>query len=202
MNAPTQQSTLTLPAAIGAPFEDGRLAGAIDVGGSIYAIVKPPIAECLHPRIVWNRNRKLVEDAYSLNDGLANTEAMARAGSELSQWALDHKLHIPSVDELDLLYRAFKPGTARNDCWNRSGINLNSVPPAHPYTPEFPAQTEIEECREGGAEAIHAEWIWTSTRSRHLSDWAYAQHFAHGSQTDVDKVYEFCAVAVRRVLIR
>src|SRR3990172_698360 len=104
----------------------------MEVAGSLYAIVKPPIAECLHPRIVWNRDRKLVEDASSLNDGAANTEAMAKAGSKLAQWALDHKLYIPSVDELDLIYRAFKPTATPNDCWMRAGINMNSVPPMHP----------------------------------------------------------------------
>lgn len=203
MNAPAPQSSLILPVPIGAPFEGGRLAGLIGVAGSIYAIVKPPITECLHPRIVWNRDRKRIEDAYSLNDGVANTEAMARAGSKLAQWALDHKLHVPSVDELDLVYRTFKPTTVQNDCWMRSGINMNASPPLHPYTPEFPAQTEIEECRAGGAEAIPAEWLWTSTQSRGFSGWAYAQNFDSGVQYDfLNKDLEFCAVAVRRFLIR
>jgi hypothetical protein len=201
MNAPAAPSSLILPVPLGAPFEGGRLAGAIGVAGSIYAIVKPPIAECLHPRIVWNHDRKRLEDAYSLNDGVANTEAMARAGSELAQWALDLKMHIPSVDELDLVHRTFKPTTTPNDCWMRSGINMNSVPALHPYTPEFPAQTAIEECREGGAEAIPAEWIWTSTQSRSFSDWAWMQDFATGSQFTSNKDNEICAVAVRRVLI-
>ena len=202
MNAPAVEIASLLPVPIGAPFEGGRLAGAIDVAGSIYAIVKPPIAECLHPCIVWNKSKKLVEEAYSLNDGLANTEAMARAGSELAQWALDRKLYIPAVDELDLVHRAFKPTTQANACWMRSGINMNSVPLALPYTPESPTQTEIEECREGGAEAIPAEWIWTSTQSRVSSDWAWVQGFANGGQSFYGKGLEFCAVAVRRVLIR
>jgi len=201
MNAPAPRSSLALPVAIGAPFEGGRFAGAIDIAGKIYAVVKPPLAECLHPRTVWNTSRKLVEGAYSLSDGLANTEALAKAGSALAQWALDRKLHIPSVDELDLVYRAFKPTTQVNDCWMRSGINMNSVPPVHPYTPDFPAQTELEDCREGGAEAIPAEWIWTSTQSRNYSDWAWMQHFASGFQNIIFKDYEICAVAVRRVLI-
>jgi hypothetical protein len=201
MNIP-QQNALWTPVAIGAPFEGGRLAGAINVGGSIYAIIEPPIAECLHPRIVWNRDRKLVEGAYSLHDGLANTEAMAKAGSELAEWALARKLYIPSVDELDLVYRTFKPSTIPNDCWMRSGINMNAMPPMHPYMPEFPAQTTIEECRAGGAEAIPAEWIWTSTQSRYDSVWAWAQDFAYGDQDSSRKGSEFCAVAVRRVFIQ
>ena len=199
MNAP--KSRIAFPVPVGAPFEGGRLAGAIDVGGKIYAVVKPPIAECLHPRTVWNGTRKLVEDAYSLHDGLANTEAMARAGSALAQWALDHKLHIPAVDELDLVYRTFKPTTQENDCWMRAGINMNAAPPLHPYAPGFPAQTEIEECRAGGAEAIPAEWLWTSTQSRDGSAWAWVQHFANGNQLNDNKGHEVCAVAVRRVLI-
>jgi hypothetical protein len=142
-----------------------------------------------------------VEDAYSLHDGLANTEAMARAGSALAQWALDHKLHIPAVDELDLVYRTFKPTTQENDCWMRTGINMNAVPPLHPYTPEFPAQTEIEECRAGGAEATPTELLWTSTQSRTSSGWAWMQDFAGGSQDASLKDHEICAVAVRRVLI-
>jgi hypothetical protein len=200
MNAP--EAHIEIPAIVGTPTEIGFYFGRIRVGESIYALFQPPKAISAHMPAPWNENYELVEDAYSFCDGQANTEAMAKAGSKLAQWALDNGMHIPALDESDLQYRAFKPTIAENDCWMRSGINLSAETPLQPYTPGFPARTEIEPFRTGGAEAFLENLHWTSTQYRAHSDYAWVQDFGDGHQLNALKLNEFPVRAVRRLLIR
>src|SRR3990172_668084 len=161
----------------GTEMDNGFSAGIINVDGTHYGLILPPKAESEHAPIVWNDSLKMVKGALSYCDGLANTKAMAKAGSQLAQWALDNKMHIPSLDEMELLYRHFKPGTAKNSCYARAGINLSAVPPTYPYTPDSPKQTKLKAFREGGAEAFELEWYRTSSQHAADPDCAWCQDF-------------------------
>lgn len=199
MNAPTTPITLDTP--IHTTLDNGdRLAGFIRAGGVTRAILLPPKAVREHPAAPWNDNRDRVTGAQSYYDGQANTAAMAAAGSKIAQAAIERGLYIPARDELDAIYRAFKPGT--DDNWGyRSGDNPSSVPPGYPHEPQNPAQCAIEDHHTGGAEAIPEEWVWSSTQ--HASDDAFAwcQHFSYGHQNDYRKGSEFEVVLVRSVII-
>ena len=200
MNAP--ESNIEIPTIIGTPTEIGFYFGRIRVGESLFALFQPPRAIAAHLPAAWNKNSELVDGAYSFCDGQANTEAMAKAGSKLAQWALDQGMYLPSLDESDLQYRAFKPTGAKNDCWMRSGINLSAEIPLQPYTPDFPKQTELEAFRKGGAEAFDAKLHWTSTQYRAFSAYAWAQYFGTGGQVLYYEHDEFAVRPVRRLLIR
>lgn len=200
MNAPGTPITLTTP--IRTQLANGdRLAGFIRAGDTTRAILLPPKAERDHPAAPWNSSLKRVEGALSYHDGQANTVAMAQAGSAIATFALERGLYIPARDELDLVFRAFKPGT--DDNWGyRSGDNPSSVPPGYPHEPQNPAQCEIEDYRTGGAEAIPEGWVWSSTQYAGNDASAWCQDFSYGGQIYTRKYHEFAVVLVRSVIIR
>lgn len=205
MNAPAPRSIET--PAIGSPFEGGFFAGQVAINGNVHAIILAPKAEGRHAPTAWNQSTKTVTGALSYHDGWLNTVAMAEAGSEVAKWALARSIagyadwYIPALDELEQVYRNLKPTTAKNWCYARAGINLNACPPTVPYTPDLPAQTTVEAFREGGAEALEAEWYWTSTQDAGVDSWAWLQDFGDGSQNDTRKDLECPVVLVRRVVI-
>lgn len=203
MDTPT--AVETVPTRIAEPFAGGFYAGRIFVGKEGYAVIAAPKAEGDHARIAWHKNLKRVEGARSFFDGHANTIAMADVGSPLAKWALGLKIggftdwYLPSRDELELCYRAFKPTTDENYCWR--GDNPSSVPPGYAYSPDSPAQTAVEVFREGGAEAFESEWYWTSTQFAGGGDYAWFQLFTGGYQHGGRMSVGLRARAVRRVRI-
>jgi hypothetical protein len=117
----------------------------------------------------WNgANNDRVTGAESFVDGMKNTAAMALSGSKLARRAMDLSLagyedwYIPSKDELELLYRNFKPSATRN--WSGSGDNDSSVPVGAEYTRELPAQTTTAALIEDEADALVPAWYWSSTQ--------------------------------------
>jgi hypothetical protein len=189
---------MTTPA-LGTTFEGGIFVGLINVNGNRKGILLPPKSIRQYPEsIVWNDSLNTVEDAVSFYDGHSNTVAMAKAGSRLAQWALDHNMHIPSMDELDIGYRGTKPTKNKNALYNRSGINVSAIPPTYPYTADNPQQTILEQFREGGPEAFDThDWYWSSTQHPGTSGSACAQGFEDGDQHFILKVYECLGCAVR-----
>lgn len=185
------------PPPIGMQLENGIYIGRINVNGSQKGILLPPKATRQYPELIVYNNGP-VKGATSWNDGQANTRDMAASGSKLAQWALDINMHIPSMDELEIIYRACKPTTDKNSSWMRSGINLSAIPPTWPYTKDFPAQTTLEQFKAGGAEAFDThDWYWSSTRHPVNEDYAYAQYFDHGNQDGWTVDGNFLGVAVR-----
>lgn len=172
----------TIPTTPGAMFEGDVCLGKILVDGTLYAIYQPPKAISEHAATVWNESLKIVKGALSYYDGLANTKAIAKAGSQIAQWALDNKLYIPAMDEQELQHRILKPGTRKNWCYARSGINLSAQPPTYPYTPDFPKQTKLKAFREGGPEAFALAFYWSSTQHPACPGYAFGQYFDDGNQ--------------------
>ncbi len=204
MNAPAILSALPDSVVPGTRLDNGDwLLGRIQAGNTLFAITLPPIAIRRHDNSPWSSNSDRVDGALSFFDGVANTDAMAKAGSELATYARDNGLHVPALDELELAYRHFKPTTDRNYLF-REGVNPSSVPPGQPYTEEFPQQTELPEFRKGGEEALPVDWVWSSTQCQHrvFTHSAWVQHFGYGSQSFDLKSDSRAVVLVRRFIIR
>jgi len=192
-------TVIKIPTTPGEVYGDDVCLGSILVDGFAYAIFQPPKAISEHAPAVWNESLKIIKGAMSYFDGLANTKAMAKAGSQVAQWALDNKLYIPSMDEQELQYRFLKPGTVKNWCYARSGINLSAQPPTYPYTPDFPKQTKLKAFREGGPEAFALAFYWNSTQPIAFPDVAFGQSFDVGRQGSSHKSDEYAVRAVRRI---
>lgn len=191
-----------LPTLPGTPFAGGFYAGKIKVGDDTFALIVAPKAAG-HTRKAWGEYGKTIEGARSYNDGMANTIAMAEAGSALAQWARELNIdghddwYIPSRDELEVCYRHLKPTAEENYCYFRSGDNPSSVPVGYPYTEESPQQTcHRTEFQEGGEEAFYDSWHWASTQYSAYDAWL--QGFAGGHQGGYHKDVEYSARAVRR----
>jgi hypothetical protein len=155
----------------------------------------------------WNASSKMVAGATSYCDGMANTIAMAAAGSKLATAARELRVgefddwHIPSQDELEVIYRNLKPTTDENTQYGRSGLNASAVTATYPYAPAVPAQTLAEAFQAGGPEAFEPDWYWSSTQHAAYSHYAWFQHFGNGSQISSQKSASLRARAVRRLPI-
>lgn len=196
-----------IPTEVGAPYGGGFYVARYMHAGVERALIRAPKAAG-HFEAIWNKSRKDVPGAVSCFDGLANTIAMAEAGSKIAEQIC--ALHIggfddwciPAQDQLELCYRHLKPGKAGNYPYSRSGINVSALPPTYPYAAAAPAQTPVEIFQEGGAEAFELDWYWTSTQYAGAPDWAWIQYFDDGYQDDSRKDYRDRVCAVRSVIIR
>src|SRR5712671_4490361 len=137
--AAREESASAAPYAVGTPMEGGFLIGVIILpNAGVYGLVKAPKSLGDFAHMEWGP-RSHVAGALSLVDGHANTLAMAEAGSELAKRILSVRIadkndwYLPALDELEIAYRACKPGAEKNYMWARSGINLHSLPPSLPY---------------------------------------------------------------------
>jgi hypothetical protein len=200
------ETALALPA-IGTPMEGGFYIGKILLPDGPYGLVKAPKALGDFADVTWGP-RNQVAGALSFVDGRANTLAMAEADSELARRILALRIegkddwYLPALDEIEIGYRAAKPGTTKNYMYMRSGINLHAIPPTQPYTADDPAQTAVEIFRSGGAECFEDEVVyWTSTQYANASVSAWYQDFSNGTQDNWHKDTSCRGCAVRRFKI-
>ncbi|KQJ58548.1 hypothetical protein AN280_00600 [Pseudomonas aeruginosa] len=195
----------TLPTAAGTPFEGGFYMGQYQIQGERFALIRAPKALGFHAPIHWGEYGLLIPDADSFVDGLANTKAMAKAGSKLAAWALGLSIgghndwYLGARDENEMIYRVCKPTTDENWCSFRDGDNPSSLPPGYPYTAVAPGQSPIAIFQDGGEEALEARSYWTSTQ--HGPSNAWIQDFDDGGQDAGDKGYARPAFAVRRIKV-
>ncbi|ETK19265.1 hypothetical protein H097_10412 [Pseudomonas sp. FH4] len=153
----------------------------------------------------WGEYGVKIEGADSLTDSLANTQAMAAAGSELAAEVLAlgiggyNDWAIPARDVQELQYRHFKPTTEENWAGSRNGDNPNSEPVGLLYSEEDPVQTIHAAFQEGSTEAFRDTWYWSSSqRSAYV---AFLMGFVDGRQGYHVKVLELRVRPVRSVLI-
>ncbi|WAT30115.1 DUF1566 domain-containing protein [Pseudomonas sp. GXZC] len=153
----------------------------------------------------WGEYGEKIEGADSLTDSLANTKAMAAAGSELAAKVLALNIEgftdwaIPARDVQELQYRHFKPTTEENWENSRNGDNPHSEPVGQLYSAEDPLQTAHAAFQEGGAEAFRDTWYWSS--SQRSAYYAFSMDFADGSQDSYVKNDELRVRPVRSELI-
>lgn len=183
---------------IGADLANGFYTGLIVSDGKLFAVITAP--KVLEFASKWGEYGQEVEGACSYHDGAANTAAMLEAGSPAAQKiSLVDGWYIPSRDELELMYRAFKPTTEENYTY-RHGDNPSSVPPGYPYTEQLPAQTALDAFKADGEQAFDDTWYWSSTQYSAYNAWL--QTFDDGFQHYYDKLIEGRVRPVRRLLIQ
>lgn len=195
----------TPPSTYGAPFEGGFYGGKIKIGLAIFAIVWAPKAE---GEIIgtWMDAHTDVQGATSCFDSMANTRAMAEAGSDIAKQALAANIGghtdwcIPSRDVMEIGYRYLKPTTQENACTFRDGDNPSSIPAGYPYTENNPMQTTAEVFLGGNAEAFETDrWYVSSTQFSEVHAWS--QLFSNGTQDLNRKSFERRCRFVRLIQI-
>ncbi|WP_338571614.1 DUF1566 domain-containing protein [Pseudomonas canadensis] len=153
----------------------------------------------------WGEYGEKIEGADSFTDSLANTQAMAAAGSELAAKVLTLNIEghtdwaIPARDVQELQYRHFKPATEENWENSRNGDNPHSEPAGQLYSAEDPLQTLHTAFQEGGSEAFRDTWYWSS--SQRSAYGAFGMYFDVGYQYYSDKDFELRVRPVRSELI-
>ena len=209
------------PSTIGQAFGGGYYAGKITDGGVGYYIIVAPKATGENTALVWSTtNTAGPSGVQTLTNGPASTLAMFNAGSTLYPAATYcHNLsiggftdwYLPARDELEVVYRAFKPTSDANTTGVRSatgfggdvhghGTNANSIPAGAAYTAGSPAQTAVAKyITVSGTEAFTATHYWSSTELAAGSAWR--QYFFNGGQLNGNKSLTDCVRAVRRLII-
>lgn len=157
---------------IGAAFAGGFFAGRFFIGADAYALIVAPKAIGEIAPMRWNGSLKSVAGATSYCDGLANTKAMAKAGSELAKKVL--ALRIDGFDDWHLPSRL------------QMLLAHHELAGAKAFAP-------------GKKEAFEHSWYWSSTQHAEHADYAWGQGFGYGSQDYYHKDVEFRARAVRRI---
>ncbi|WP_332847588.1 DUF1566 domain-containing protein [Pseudomonas lactucae] len=184
-------------------------------GGFVSGITRDPVtgkrslhitAGAAHELVgKWGEYGVKIEGADSFTDSLANTQAMAAAGSELAAKVLALNIGgfadwaIPARDVQELQYLHFKPTTEENWESSRNGDNPHSEPAGQLYSAEDPLQTLHAAFQEGGAEAFRDTWYWSS--SQRSANYAFSLDFGDGYQLITGKGYELRVRPVRSEFI-
>lgn len=182
-----------IPTVAGTPFGGGYYVGRITPGdGFTYALIVAPKASGENlSGLVMKTSGTSTPGTNSVWNGAANTAAMIAAGAAAhpaanfckglsiggyADWVL------PAKNQLELLYRQFKPGVTVND--TASGANSSSDPAGYNYTTGAPAQTAIAAFKAGGSEAFTTggfNYYWTSTEGSNGKP-GWLQRFDDGYQ--------------------
>jgi hypothetical protein len=164
----TASKTTTLPA-IGAAFEGGFFGGRFFIGAQPRAIIFAPRAKGEFESVKYHKNADGIEGATNPFDGLANTEAMAAAGSPLARKI--RKLTIGGKKDWHLIARV-------------------------PALVLFSEIRAVKAFDEGTTNGFAREWYWTSTRHAEYFGCAWCQSVIYGSQDDL---YHDCSLRARAV---
>jgi len=161
-----------IPTKPGTAFGGGFYAGRFYIGADAYALIVAPKAEGQIEPMPWNKSLKLVTGATSYCDGMANTMAMAKAGSALAKQVLKLRIggfkdwHLPSRLQLLIAYHELATAKA--------------------FAPE-------------AKEAFDRASYWSSTQHAEDADSAWVQYFDYGYQGYGLKGIEWRARAVRTI---
>ena len=160
------------PTKPGTAFGGGFYAGRFFIGTQAYALIVAPKAEGQIAPMPWNGSLKHVAGATSYCDGMANTKAMAKAGSALAKKAMALRIggfkdwHLPS--RLQLL------------------VAFHELATVKAFEPE-------------AKDAFDLDWYWSSTQRAELGGYAWMQTFGNGGQLYNYKDDELRARAVRMI---
>jgi uncharacterized protein (TIGR02145 family) len=191
--------------------------GNINVDGTEYAIFVAPKAGG-EATLAWNTNDSIA-GAYSLYNGRLNTLRLADYTHPAAKFCSDLNLngfddwHLPSNDELEIMYRFLKPTTddnytgqsiSRGRNTKINGVNPNSIPLEDGYTANDPSQTTATLFQEGNSEAFDTtQQYWTSSEEDQSGyDYALTIYFRNGYQTGRRKDLTANLRAVRWVQVQ
>lgn len=203
-----------------------------------YRVILAPKASGENASILLkNANTSLPTASATLNEGQKSTQAMVDADSAVvypaAHWCRSLSIgghtdwYLPSRDELELCYRAFKPTTGSNNVANAKslstldykvfgalddkstvqGINTNSSPVGVAYTTTVPARTTVASFYSGAAEAFvttagPSYYYWTSSDFNNVQAWMIVFNAdAFGNEFAVAKANPRTVRAVRRSII-
>ena len=169
MNTKTMQGIV-----IGTAMAGGYFGGGIYINNEPRGIIVSPKLEGEFANMRWHKNLNGIEGALSYSDGLANTIAMAEAGSPLAEKML--KLRIGGFDDWHLMARTQALIIQGELC----------------VLPEFKPGTE---------NGFERDYYWTSTRHAEGSDYAWYQNFGNGGQNDDRHGSQLFARAVRTIAL-
>lgn len=193
----------------------GWYVGIIVVGGKNYALILSPKDQGQSPvTIQWKTTATANTGALSINDGLENTQTLINSNSvsyPAAKFCNDLTIggysdwYLPSMDELEMCYRVFKPANYANSLSGtfskdgKAGLNLSSIPNGPQYTASDPAQTIYPDFISGASESFSEGYYWTSTN--YDSTRARSQSFSNGYQSVSTKNGFQNVRAVRRQLL-
>jgi len=221
----------TDPANIGAPTDGGFLAGVVvsDVDSQTYAIIVSDgdgdTDRTGAGSKQWRTSNSGLSQAQTLSDGksvmdyIVNNETLSDFPAfEWIQTTLNdtnyngyNDWYLPARDELELVYRHFKPTTGDNNDGTRAsgsefgadgathGTNNSSDPNYPGYTTTDPSQTTVTSFQDGGADYLTDYLDWSSTEYDASLSWFQA--FGNGFQNFSDKDIAFRVRAVRRIAV-
>ncbi len=175
------------PTVIGMAYGGGFYAGRIKINGLSYALIVAPKASGQSSFVVKTSNTSTAGTGSSW-DGASNTAAMLSAGAAIhpaAQFCVGLSIGgytdwvLPAKDQLELLYRNFKPDATANN--TSRGLNPYSDPQGGNYTASSPMRTSIDAFKAGGVEAFDVVDYWASTEISAATGNAY-QGFNNGYQ--------------------
>jgi len=222
--------TVPLPTVIGEAAFGGYYAGIIDTtqSGAIdaaddyqtplrYLLIVAPLSLESSSQ-AWRSTSATVSGASTRWNGLAAQNALASATYPAFNYCNGltfpsdggSKWYLPALDELELIYRNFKPTTDNNTTGTRSlgtfpavnwsnGANKASDPTGAAYTTTVPARTSLSDWQSGGAQALAAGFYWSATWRGSTTAWA--QSFDSGYQSSGTQTAASRVRPVRRVVL-
>lgn len=199
-----QQAELDTPPAIGALYGGGYYAGKIKIGTAIFGLVVSPKATG-EASMVYRTSSTPFTGNTSTNDGWLIRQNMIAAGiSDFPAQAACVSLtiggfndwYIGSKDEMEVIYRAFKPTTSSNT--TASGTNSNAVPTSTAYTTTSPAQTSVTLFRTGGAQTFAPDAYFSATQGPSGSLYTHGKFFNNGSDAEDLSTTSHIVRAIRR----
>lgn len=194
----------------GAVYGGGFYVGRIKANGDTYALIVAPKASGETSLPIKTADTSTPGSA-SRWDGLSNTNAMLNAtGSAdcpaakfcqgltiggFSDWS------IPAQDQLELMYRVYKPTNDQNINGEAGNLNPSSDPVGGYYSAFVPAQTSITAFKSGGVEAFRTDIAyWTSTETQNTF-FNWIRDFTNGGTSGNSKSRSYLVRAVRMVKI-
>ena len=188
---------------VGAPYGGGFYGGRIVEDGVLYDLIVAPKATGETTLAI--RDSDISENlAISVYNGAANTAAYQDASHPAYMFAKNATIggfsdwFVPSRDELEILYRYFKPGTTMTQAGTRfvsntgeqysperMGFNQYARPIGVDYVDGTPTKTAYPLYVTGGAEAFSEAAYFTSTEFSNplYNSKMWAQSFASGVQS-------------------
>ena len=200
------------PTVIGQAYGGGFYAGKINVSGTQYYLIVSPKASGEASGKTWGTSGATTGITSVIN-GPTNSASLAALGAAYQAAVFCNNLnsgsglngytdwYLPAKNELEVLYYFLKPTTDANSTF--TGSNANAVSPepiSTNYTSGSPAQTSAGiGFRTGETNAFASDGYWSSTEFN--SNFAWAQYFFNGGQSNDLKNSSYYVRAVRRIAV-